>query len=523
MENLQNYTIKRLLQDSLITKAQLDLAVSENQDSYEILDYLRIMYSLDVWKISEYKASFLKFKFYRWLLEDVDKSLLSEGTLYLEKDYLVPIQKSDNNLICVTSSNLISQEAKERLRKIYPEFKQYIFFYVPEKFIEQCYGLIPTHQSALNLFLKRLSSWDNGQQKIDSSATNEIIHILIKDAHYKGASDLHFEPEERSVLIRQRVQGKLKFYARVSDSYWPYLSTRLKVLGNMNTAENRRPQNGRYSLNVNGHELDIRVSTHPTIHGECIVLRLLDQNRIVVPLEDLGFSCEALSLLKKMYTSPDGLILFTGPTGSGKTTTLYSILNILNSECLNIMTIEDPVEYKLLGIRQSAINSETLSFENGIKSILRQDPDIVLIGEVRDEISAQMTLRASQTGHLVFSTLHSNDVRGIFSRLEDLGVSYLNIVQNIVGCVAQRLVRINCECNKQECTHEDGVIGRIAVAEILYVSQDLRQFLLENPSHLYKIPESLLKKNYISLDDSLKELKKDKKITSSEIEKYLRK
>ncbi|OGR08151.1 MAG: secretion system protein E [Deltaproteobacteria bacterium RIFOXYD12_FULL_50_9] len=272
-----------------------------------------------------------------------------------------------------------------------------------------------------------------------------LIDALLADAVQLGASDIHFEPEAAFLRIRYRIDGVLRQIRSLHKMYWPAMVVRLKVISNMNIAESRAPQDGRISLTLLGRQIDFRVSSQTTTHGENIVLRILDRQKGIVPLDKLGLTEESLSLLKLMLARPEGIILVTGPTGSGKTTTLYSILNHINTEAVNIMTMEDPVEYPMTLIRQSSVNeSVKMGFAEGVRSMMRQDPDIILVGEIRDAATAEMALRAAMTGHQVFSTLHTNSAVGAIPRLLDIGVVPDIMAGNIIGIVAQRLIRRLC-------------------------------------------------------------------------------
>jgi general secretion pathway protein E/type IV pilus assembly protein PilB len=272
-----------------------------------------------------------------------------------------------------------------------------------------------------------------------------LTDAIFSDAVSRNASDIHFEPEEQFLRIRYRIDGVLRPIRSLSKSHWMAILVRLKVISGMNIAETRAPQDGRISLSLFGRQIDFRAASHPTIHGENFVLRILDRKMGIVSLDKLGMTDEQLILLQRMLERPEGILLVTGPTGSGKTTTLYSILNHLNKDSVNIMTLEDPVEYPMPMARQTSI-SETikLNFSNGIRSLMRQDPDIILVGEIRDHDTAEMTLRAAMTGHQVFSTLHTNSALGSISRLHDLGIIDDMFAANIIGIIAQRLVRRLC-------------------------------------------------------------------------------
>jgi len=334
-----------------------------------------------------------------------------------------------------------------------------------------------------------------------------LIDSILTDAVKRESSDIHFEPESGFLRIRYRIDGMLRQIRSLHQSYWPAMAVRIKVMSGMNIAENRAPQDGRITLNIRGRQIDFRVSAQPTIHGENIVLRILDRQKGLVPLEGLGLTEKQLDLLKLMIARPEGIILLTGPTGSGKTTTLYSILNHINSEGLNIMTLEDPVEYPMPLVRQTSVaEAVKLDFANGIRSMMRQDPDVILVGEIRDAETAEMALRAAMTGHQVYSTLHTNSAIGVIPRLLDIGVLPDIMAGNIIGVVAQRLVRRLCPhcktpyqaeehearllgsppdiprpvvfrpCGCERCDFQ-GYRGRLAIMEILRMNSDLDELV----------------------------------------------
>lgn len=283
-----------------------------------------------------------------------------------------------------------------------------------------------------------------------------LIDALLADAVTRDASDIHFEPEASFVRIRYRIDGVLRQIRSLHKTYWPAMVVRLKVVSGMNIAESRAPQDGRISLSLSGRVIDFRVASQPTVHGENVVLRILDRLKGLVPLEKLGLAPESLNQLKLMVARPEGIILVTGPTGSGKTTTLYSILNHINSESINIMTLEDPVEYPMLMVRQSSVTEGgKMDFASGIRSLMRQDPDVILVGEIRDKETADMAFRAAMTGHQVYSTLHTNSAVGAIPRLLDIGVLPDILAGNIIGIIGQRLVRKLClHCRKPHTPDE---------------------------------------------------------------------
>jgi general secretion pathway protein E/type IV pilus assembly protein PilB len=374
--------------------------------------------------------------------------------------------------------------------------------------IEQYYG----HELSIDGILHEIETGEVDYQSLAGAGEQysqpvvRLIAALLADAVEKNASDIHFEPEQNFLRIRYRIDGVLRQVRSLHKTYWPAMAVRIKVLAKMNIAETRAPQDGRISLSLTGRQVDFRVASQATSHGENVVLRILDRQKGIVPLDGLGLESSQLDLLKRMISRPEGIILVTGPTGSGKTTTLYSILNHINSDTVNIMTMEDPVEYPMTLIRQTSVNEAAkMDFANGIRSLMRQDPDVILVGEIRDEETAEMAFRAAMTGHQVYSTLHTNSAVGAFPRLIDTGVTPEVMAGNMIGIIAQRLIRRLCKHCRQPytatsaecrligvkadrpptvyrsvgCDHCDyqGYRGRLAIMEILKLDVDMDELI----------------------------------------------
>ena len=316
-----------------------------------------------------------------------------------------------------------------------------------DRAIDQYYG----HELSIDGILHEIETGEIDWQSLQGTGDEysqpvvRLIDAIMADAVKRDASDVHFEPEAGFLRIRYRIDGLLRPIRALHKSYWAAMAVRLKVLGGMNIAETRAPQDGRITLELSGRPVDFRIAVQPTIHGENVVLRILDRQKGIVPLERLGLADDHLGRLKRMIARPEGIILVTGPTGSGKTTTLYSVLKHINSEGVNIMTLEDPVEYPMPLVRQTSVAESTkLDFANGIRSMMRQDPDVILVGEIRDQETAGMAFRAAMTGHQVYSTLHTNSAIGALPRLHDIGIQPELMAGNIIGIIAQRLVRRLC-------------------------------------------------------------------------------
>ena len=337
-----------------------------------------------------------------------------------------------------------------------------------------------------------------------------LINAILSEAIRDDASDIHIETFEKGVVVRLRIDGVLREILTVDRALAPLLVSRIKVMARLDIAEKRVPQDGRVSLRIGGREIDSRISVLPTENGERVVLRLLDKQAGRLDLPNLGMSNATLSLLRRCLVAPHGIILVTGPTGSGKTTTLYAGLTEVNTQALNILTLEDPVEYNIQGIGQTQINTRTgLTFASGLRAILRQNPDVVMVGEIRDLETAEIAVQASLTGHLVLSTLHTNTAIGTITRLVDMGVEPFLIASSLVASLAQRLVRILCtECRvpyrpagyeldflgtqhsrdtiyrANGCEHcgGTGFRGRTGIYELIMIDDELRQLIHDQAS-----------------------------------------
>ena len=317
---------------------------------------------------------------------------------------------------------------------------------------------------------------------------NTTIEQILLDATAKSASDIHITPFEKTFSIMFRIDGKLADYKTLDIGDFEQLCIAIKVISKLDISENRRPQSGSFQQG----SIDFRVSTHPTFFGENIVIRILNKDKSVIEIDKLGFSNDQVDYLKKICSFSNGMIIFCGPTGSGKTTSIYALIETMDKKSRNIMTLEDPIEYKISNVRQTEIIPGVISFADGIRSILRQDPDVILIGEIRDKETAQMAIRASMTGHLVLTTVHANDSFGAISRLREFEIQNSLIADNMIAVVSQRLVRKKSKS------------GRTIVSEILKISQKLRELIYKG-SHRADLAEQAIKEGFKSLEDDCKE------------------
>ncbi|MDR3390154.1 MAG: GspE/PulE family protein [Sulfuriferula sp.] len=371
---------------------------------------------------------------------------------FARRHYVLPIAfDSETQTLTIAITDMFNVVALDQLRALIGTYIEIALVLASEAQLLEAVDKFYGFELSVGGILHEIETGEIDYQSLTLNTDNytqpvvRLIEALLVDAVKHGASDIHFEPEQAFLRIRYRIDGVLEQIRALHHSYWPSMAVRLKVMSGMNIAENRAPQDGRFSLTLHGRPIDFRASVQPTIHGENIVLRILDRERAIMPLAQMSLPADTMNLLLRMLARPEGIVIVTGPTGSGKTTTLYSLLNYVNTENVNIMTLEDPVEYPVDLMRQTSVNETIkLDFANGIRSIMRQDPDIILVGEIRDQDTAQMAFRAAMTGHQVFTTLHTNSALGVFPRLLDIGIVPDIMAGNIIGVIAQRLVRMLC-------------------------------------------------------------------------------
>ncbi|HQR51314.1 MAG TPA: GspE/PulE family protein [Methylophilaceae bacterium] len=400
-----------------------------------------------------------------------------------------------------------------------------------EEHIDQFYG----YELSVDGILREIETGEVDYQSLQGGGGGEeytqpvvrLVGALLMDAVKRGASDIHFEPEYAFLRIRYRIDGVLQQIRSLHKTYWPGIAVRLKVISGMDIAETRAPQDGRLQITPAGRLFDFRGPSHPTLNGENILFRVLEREKSIIPLERIGLPDVTLEQLRLMMTRPEGILIVTGPTGSGKTTTLYSLLAFINTEAVNIMTLEDPVEYPVTMMRQTSVNEvNKVDFANGIRSIMRQDPDIILVGEVRDNDTAEMAFRAAMTGHQVFTTLHTNSALGTLPRLLDIGIAPEIMAGNIIGVIAQRLVRLLCShCKEAYVPDEDeckllgikfkddiqvyrhkgckrcsytGYRGRMAIMELLRIDGEI-DAMIARRSHLDQIRAIAMEKGFVPL------------------------
>lgn len=450
---------------------------------------------------------------------DIDKSLFNLFSFdFMKKHKIIPVCYDKNGVLLVATGKPLDCHTISALSTQF--YCKYDFVLVPpvqiDRYVDSVAAVISTSLALNDLNAekeqKQIAQAQKGAQttvaREDDVINNPAVRLvdsIIKEAIPYRASDIHIEPFEKNVKVRYRIDGDLQNRAEFPIEAYSAICARLKIMSGLNIAERRVPQDGRINMIIGGKEYDFRVSTLPTVFGEKFVIRILDKTSFHFTRSDLGFTEAENVVVDKMLARPHGIILLTGPTGCGKSTTLYSFLKEVNDPTVNIVTVEDPVEYTMHGINQTQVNTKAnMTFGAALRSILRQDPDVIMIGEIRDEETAEIAVRSAITGHIVFSTLHTNDAPGAIVRLEDMGVEDYLVADALVGVIAQRLVKRLCPaCKKKGRTNakemeilgitepisiarpqgcqfcnNTGYKGRVAVHEIMYMNEAMKNAVL---------------------------------------------
>ncbi|WP_102274403.1 type II secretion system ATPase GspE [Cytobacillus massiliigabonensis] len=499
-----------LVETSVITEEQLMNALQEQKDTGRRLGDQLIAMNLvseqQIIEVLEFQLGIPHVDLYKQKIDRKLVNVISEELA--RKHQILPLRKTNNRLM-VAMYDPLDYFALDDLRlstgfEIDPaiakkdELRLAINrYYGMQKSIDQMIQEMPTSEDD-QAFLEA--------QQSDDSAVAKMVNQLISQAVQLGASDIHIDPHETETLIRFRVDGILRTERTLPTKMNNVLVSRIKIMSKLNIAEKRLPQDGRFKMELELKTIDLRISILPTVYGEKVVMRLLDTGSVTLGIEKLGFAEQNEASFQKMINHAYGIILVTGPTGSGKSTTLYTALQELNTDTVNIITVEDPVEYQIKGINQVQVKSNIgMTFAAGLRSILRQDPDIIMVGEIRDSETAEIALRSAMTGHLVLSTLHTNDSVSAISRLIDMGVEPFLVASSLVGVLAQRLVRKVCPycASTYNLTNEErelfesrglptsgilkgmgcsncnstGYKGRLAIHEIVLIDDELREMI----------------------------------------------
>lgn len=503
---------EKLIALGLISKDQLEIALREQVKSKKLLGATLIaMNFITESALGEVLAESSGSERF-----DVKSTMLDSNLLALVprdvcvRNKVIPVEQ-DGQTVKLAMVDVYNVLAIDQVRRHLDRTIKIIPIYCTETEINELIERYYNYDLSIDGVLREIETGIRDKTQLDGreegyvNPTVRLVNALLIDAIKQGTSDIHFEPEGSFLRLRYRIDGSLQQIRSFHRDYWPAILVRIKIMSGMNIAETRSAQDGRISMVALGREVDFRVATQPTVHGENVVLRILDKSKSLVQIDQLSFSEHNLELLKRCLKRPEGIIVVTGPTGSGKTTTLYSVLGYINSIDVNIMTLEDPVEYQLPLIRQTNVREGVIDFQSGIKSLMRQDPDIIFLGEVRDEETAVMAVRAALTGHQVFTTLHTNDALGTIPRLGDIGVPPHLLAGSLICTMAQRLARKLCKhcrtprvATQEECkllhfdlshpptVHEavgcekcgfKGYKGRMGIHEILRIDHGMDELI----------------------------------------------
>ena len=550
---------KKISFANLIAEKMIDLQVVENflvkkiRQGVITLSHLEKIEGIDIIPILKEVAKALHIEYIDLDEKEIDMKLFSEVPYkQLIKYNVIPIEETEFNVL-VAFDDPLDMGAQDAIQRLFPKKPIRIAIAKPSQ-IHQYLQRFEINESVKGL-IQDIRKDLNQESMIDeddegSSAVLKLIDIILKSAIYIGASDIHIEATEKSCIVRERVDGMLRQSFTFDKDIFSPLSSRMKLLSNLDIAEKRKPQDGRFSATISQKDFDFRVSTLPTIYGESIVLRILDKSKAMIRLEDAGMSSFCFERFSQAIKVPYGIVLVTGPTGSGKTTTLYGALNAIKDVKDKIITVEDPVEYQMSGLQQVQVHPHVgLGFADALKSILRQDPDKIMIGEIRDKETLRIAIQAALTGHLVLSTLHTNDAISAVTRILDMGIEEYLVSGALVAIQAQRLVRKICTyCKREtvlperllkdvkeylpenpvfykgegckECGHS-GYKGREMISEVLLISETMSRMIARNASK-EELTQQAVEEGFISMFEDGIQKALDGKTTIEEIYRVAR-
>ncbi len=527
-----------LVENGLISEEQLTQALADQKNSKEKLGRILVRrgYITDdqLMEVLEFSLGIPRVQISRMEINPETVKLLP--TNMLSKHHVLPLSVNQGRMTLImadplnfqaiddirilTGMDVVPVMASER--ELESAIQQFTALQVDSK-MEKLLGELSQYNYGVTV-----ETETPGMELADDAPVIRMVNSLLKQAVQGGASDIHIEPLEHDVRVRFRIDGELWEVLSLPKKSFPATVSRIKIMANLDISEKRIPQDGRTRLIIDGREIDFRISTLPSIHGEKIVLRILDRTNAIMSLEKLGFSPTNEQRIKSLIRRPHGMVIVTGPTGSGKTTTLYSVLTELNEPSRNIITLEDPVEYSLIGITQVQINNKAgLTFPAGLRSILRQDPDIIMVGEMRDGETAGLGVRAALTGHLFFSTLHTNSAAGTVARMVNMGIENYLLSSSLAGVVSQRLIRRLCKncCHPYELDEDtavqlnmtdyvgkqfyapvgcnmcrqSGYSGRLALHEVLVVGPEMRKAITNKSQSEDELEEIAVSEGMITM------------------------
>lgn len=452
-------------------EVKIEILLSQYRRSRVTLEEIEEIFKLDIIDFLKKVAERFKLDFIDLDDENIDYKLAAKIPVsQLKKIGALPIKQDEVNVF-VAFKNSFDLEAQEKVNKYFSRQILKVLVCDPKQ-IDKFMSKVELNENVnllVNNIRKELSESTTSGSDSDSSSILQLIEIILKTSISSRASDIHVEPTETSCIVRSRIDGMLVELFVFDKDVYPPLSSRLKLLSNLDIAERRKPQDGRFSAEILGREYDFRISTLPVVNGESIVMRILDKSKVIISLDNLGMHPDNFKKFTNAMNQPYGIVLVTGPTGSGKSTTLYAALNDIKDVTRKIITVEDPVEYQVAGIQQVHVNDKAgLTFASALRSILRQDPDIIMIGEIRDQETLRIAVQSALTGHLVFSTLHTNDSISAITRVIDMGIEGYLVSGALIGVEAQRLVRKLCPHCKQKTVLNDNIL------------RDVEKYLPEN-------------------------------------------
>lgn len=526
-----------LVESGLITDDQLQITLKEKSDGQKLGDALLqrgYITEQQLIEVLEFQLGIPHISLFRYPFDPNLFSIIPKDRA--KRNLLIPLKK-DGDKLFIAMADPMDYFAIDDLR-LSTGFQIETAIATKDDIVKAINKYYDIDEGFEELLGNRPESEVDHEENINDqdSPIVRLVNQLLSNAVAMKASDIHLDPHETKVVIRYRIDGMLHTERVLPKHMQSLLTARIKIMSNLNITEHRIPQDGRIKMNLDFHPIDLRVSTLPTVYGEKIVLRILDLGSALNDIHQLGFNKLNFKRFNDLIEKPVGIVLITGPTGSGKSSTLYAALNKLNSEEVNIITIEDPVEYQVEGVNQIQVNSNIgMTFATGLRSILRQDPNIIMVGEIRDKETAEIAIRASLTGHLVLSTLHTNDALGSITRLTDMGVEPFLVASSLTGIVAQRLIRRVCRdcaeehepekreieifakrgmkidkvirgCGCASC-NMTGYKGRIAIHEVLVINDEMKRVIMNGDSFTELRDLAIKAKTIFLMDDGLLKVK----------------
>ena len=546
--NLNNEQINYFIFKKLVKRKEKDAILAECEKlNVSVKDYLLAKEIITETTALDAMAEYYSMPFVEIDMLDIDKDIFDLFSFdFMKKHKVIPVCYDKNGTLIIATGKPLNMSARSAIASQIS--CKYDYILVPsvqiDRYVDSVSAVLSTSLALSDLNSektdKQIQEIQEGKVEKSLSKEDEVINnpsvrlvdSIIKEAIPYRASDIHIEPFEKNVKVRYRIDGDLQNRAEFPIEAYSAICARLKIISGLNIAERRIPQDGRINMVIGGKEYDFRVSTLPTVFGEKFVIRILDKTSFNFTRADLGFTSEENIIIDKMLCRPHGIILLTGPTGCGKSTTLYSFLKEVNDPKVNIVTVEDPVEYTMQGVNQTQVNTKAnMTFAVALRSILRQDPDVIMIGEIRDEETAEIAVRSAITGHIVFSTLHTNDAPGAILRLEDMGVEDYLVSDALVGVIAQRLVKKLCPaCKKRGRTNAremellgldepvtisrphgcqfcnyTGYKGRTAIHEVMYINEAMKNNVMKE-KNLETLRKLAIENGMVPLYDSCKNL-----------------